>query len=109
MTTGAIAWNRGLLGVYPENLRYILLENKEFTFFDNSEGVVRPPQERYVLRSSAVFQYHSVVNNHAKAALIKKRRACPRTLRIHEMGRRYLSDYLNSQDAFSDCQQVCLS
>ena len=69
------------LGVYPENLRYILLENKEFTFFDNSE-VVRPRQERYVLRNGAVFQYHSVVNNHAKAALIKKREACPHTLRI---------------------------
>lgn len=70
------------LGVYPDNLRHILLENKEFTFFDNSE-VVRPRQERYVLKNGAVFQYHSVVNNHAKAALIKKRESFAHTLRIH--------------------------
>jgi hypothetical protein len=60
------------LGVYPENLKQILLEDKEFAFFDNSE-VVRPRAEKYVLKDGKVFQYHSVANNHHKSGMIKKR------------------------------------
>lgn len=60
------------LGLYPEDLRSILWEKKEFTFFDNSE-VVRPRKEKYVLKGGRVFQYHAVVNNHTKNACLRKR------------------------------------
>lgn len=60
------------LGLYPENLENILLEKKEFTFFDNSE-TVKPRREKYVLKGKRVFQYHSVSNNHTKSALIRNR------------------------------------
>ncbi|MEK7578638.1 MAG: cellobiose phosphorylase, partial [Patescibacteria group bacterium] len=60
------------LSIYPENLKELLLEKREFTFFDNWE-VLRPRAERYILKNNRVFQYHSVVNNHAKGNLIRKR------------------------------------
>lgn len=68
------------LKLYPENLRHILLEKKEFTFFDNSE-TVRPRKEKYVLRGDKVFQYHSLANNHQKHLLIKKREQYPHVSR----------------------------
>ncbi len=60
------------LGLYPESLKEILVEKKEFTFFDNSE-TVRPRKEKYFLKDGKVFQYHAVSNDHAKHNLIKKR------------------------------------
>lgn len=47
------------LGVYPENLRHLLLENRNFTFYHNSV-YVRPRDERYVLTSRGVRQYDSL-------------------------------------------------
>ena len=64
------------LGLYPEDLRSILLEKKDFTFFDNSE-VVRPRKEKYALKGGRVFQYHSVVNNHTKNLCLRKREDFP--------------------------------
>ena len=64
------------LGVYPENLRSILLEKNEFTFFDNYE-VVKPRCEKYFLKDNRVYQLHSVTNNHAKNNLIKSRTEFP--------------------------------
>lgn len=60
------------LSVYPENLKGLLLEKREFTFFDNWE-VLRPRVEKYILKNNRVFQYHAVVNNHTKHELIRKR------------------------------------
>ena len=60
------------LSVYPENLKGLLLEKKEWTFFDNWE-VIRPRAEKYILKNNRVFQYHAVVNNHTKHELIRKR------------------------------------
>ena len=71
------------LALYPENLKSILLENKEFTFFDNSE-VLRPRTERYILKGNRVFQFHSLVNNHAKRDLIKKRDAQSHVSRLKD-------------------------
>ena len=71
------------LAVYPESLRSILLEKKEFTFFDNSE-VLRPRIERYVLKGNRVFQFHSVVSNHTKHSLIKKRDSQAHIARVKE-------------------------
>lgn len=62
------------LGLYPENLQFILLEKKEFSFFDNNE-VVRPRHERYCMKAGRVFQYHSLINHHHKNILIRKREA----------------------------------
>lgn len=69
------------LGMYPENVRHILLENREFTFFDNSE-TVRPRSEKYVLKAGKVFQYHALANNHIKNNLIRKRENFPHLSRI---------------------------
>ena len=71
------------LAVYPESLKNILLEKKEFTFFDNSE-VLRPRTERYVLKGNRVFQFHSLANNHAKRDLIKKRDAQAHVSRVKD-------------------------
>ncbi|HAH19837.1 MAG TPA: hypothetical protein DCL49_02915 [Candidatus Omnitrophica bacterium] len=68
------------ISLYPEKLQHILVEHKEFTFFDNSE-VLRPRSERYVVKDAKVFQYHSVVNNHAKLAMIKKRGSLAHVMR----------------------------
>ncbi len=71
------------VSMYPESLQRILLEAKEFTFFDNSEAL-RPRREKYVLKNGKVFQYHSVVNNHAKQAMIKKRESLPHVARAQQ-------------------------
>ncbi|MBF0593821.1 MAG: hypothetical protein HQL22_02505 [Candidatus Omnitrophica bacterium] len=47
------------LSLYPENLRQIFLENREFSFYHNAV-YVRPRDERYVLTSRGVRQYDSL-------------------------------------------------
>ncbi len=58
--------------LYPGNLKKMLFENKDFTFFDNAE-TVKPRFQKYTLKGSCVFQYHSVVKNHDKHEMIAKR------------------------------------
>ncbi|PIQ88255.1 MAG: cellobiose phosphorylase [Candidatus Omnitrophica bacterium CG11_big_fil_rev_8_21_14_0_20_42_13] len=61
------------LGVYPEKLKEIFIDKKIFTFFDNAE-VVRPRSEKYVLTAEGkIRQYHSLVFDKEKSALIKSR------------------------------------
>ncbi len=50
------------LSFYPENLKSILLENKNFTFYINSHYVM-PQNRRYVLTDHGVRQYHSVYHD----------------------------------------------
>lgn len=58
--------------VYPEKVTEILLEKKEFVYFDN-DHIVRPRAERYVLYNNAPRQLHSVHVSHAKHTMIKER------------------------------------
>jgi len=47
------------LGLYPENLRPLLLEKKAFYFYF-SDAYVLPRDKRYVLTGAGVRQYHSL-------------------------------------------------
>lgn len=47
------------LTIYPEKLRSVLFENRNFYFYHNSHYVL-PRQDRYVLTPEGVRQYHSV-------------------------------------------------
>ena len=60
------------LAVYPEKLRYILLENKSFTFFDNPYRVL-PRDDKYVLWQGRAMQIDSVFYDRKKEDLIRKR------------------------------------
>ncbi|MCX5692428.1 MAG: hypothetical protein NTX47_01900 [Candidatus Omnitrophica bacterium] len=63
------------LGVFPDKLKEILLDKKEFTFYDNM-FCVKPRSARYLLKSEGVIrQYHSLEHDAKKTHLIKQR-AC---------------------------------
>jgi hypothetical protein len=47
------------LSLYPEKLRFLLLDNKRFTFYHNSVYVL-PRDKRYILTSRGVRQYASL-------------------------------------------------
>ncbi len=49
------------LAIFPERLRELLLEKKEFTFFHNDHYIL-PRDQRYVLTPKGVRQYHSVAD-----------------------------------------------
>ncbi len=70
------------LSIYPEKLREILLDKKEFTFYDNA-FCVKPRSEKYLLNgNNSVRQYHSLVRDGKKDHLIKKRNTSPNALRM---------------------------
>ncbi|MFA5356437.1 MAG: cellobiose phosphorylase [Candidatus Omnitrophota bacterium] len=73
------------LGVYPEKLRELICEKRDFTFYDNAE-IVKPRAEKYVLYDGKPRQLHSVRPSSAKKELIKKRGKYPNTVRT-EYGR----------------------
>ncbi len=68
------------LSVYPERLKNILFENKNFTFFDNAE-VVRPRSEKYLISNGLPRQLHAVTLDSVKKELIHKRKALPHIVR----------------------------
>jgi len=69
--------------LYPEDLRALLVEKKDFTYFDNAH-VVKPRNEKYVLQNDKVFQFKSVVEDHHKATIIKRRHVAPSLSRIKD-------------------------
>lgn len=72
------------LSVYPEKLKEILLDKKEFTFYDNF-FCVRPRSERCLLNGNdKVRQYHSLVRDGEKERLIKERRCDPHVVRTRK-------------------------
>lgn len=61
------------LAVYPEKLKELLLDKKEFTFYDNLY-CVKPRSEKYVLNeNNKVRQYHSLTRDNEKKHLMEKR------------------------------------
>ena len=69
------------LKIYPDKLKEILLDKKEFTFYDNV-FCVKPRPERYLLiRENTVRQYHSLERDNKKENIIKKRDVEPHTVR----------------------------
>ncbi|MDD5356377.1 MAG: hypothetical protein PHY56_07575, partial [Candidatus Omnitrophica bacterium] len=69
------------LAVYPEKLKYILLENKEFTFHDDY-WVVNSRDKKYVLYGNHPRQLNSVAFCEEKQALISERLVEPHKVRI---------------------------
>lgn len=62
------------LAVYPEKEREILLDKKEFTYFDN-DNVVLPRSEKYVdAGNRKIRQFGSTAEDKAKQELIKSRK-----------------------------------
>jgi hypothetical protein len=68
------------IAVYPEKLKEILLNKKEFTFYDNIFGV-RPRFGKYFLCGDKVRQYHALSRDAEKEALIKSREKDPHVVR----------------------------
>lgn len=72
------------LSVYPERLKEILLDKRQFTFYDNI-FCVKPRIDRYLSSDkNGVRQYYAVVRDTKKDHLIKKRRSDFHTLRTHK-------------------------
>ena len=83
------------LAIYPEKLKELIFEKKTFTFFDNTE-VVRPRQEKYILKDNTVRQLHAVIPDNIKRELIKKRDSHPNTVRTqHGLGEIYQTTLIN--------------
>ncbi|MFA5388182.1 MAG: hypothetical protein WC312_00305 [Candidatus Omnitrophota bacterium] len=71
------------LGVYPDKLKEIFLDKKEFTFYDNM-FCVKPRSGRYLLKSEGVVrQYHSLEHDAKKTHLIKQRVVDPHAMRMN--------------------------
>ncbi|MBE3137693.1 MAG: cellobiose phosphorylase, partial [Thermoplasmata archaeon] len=68
------------LAMYPERLRYILLEKASFTFYD-SDHRVQPRRDKYVLWEGNPMQLGSVVVDAEKEVIIKQRNSEPHTVR----------------------------
>ncbi len=66
------------LALYPENLKDILLDKKEFFFYFN-DAYVLPRSKKYILTDSGVRQYHSLAE-HDKEVNAKEK---GHQLRIH--------------------------
>lgn len=69
------------LAVYPEKLKSLLIEKKDFTFFDSSLRVL-PRREKYVLVKGKVRQYGAVAEDAAKKKLIAARLSRAHQVRV---------------------------
>ena len=60
--------------IYPDQLNALLVERRDFTFFDN-DYVVQPRHKKYVLRADgSVRQAHAVVRDPEKTDLLARRK-----------------------------------
>jgi hypothetical protein len=58
--------------LYPEDIKVLLFETKNFTYFDN-DAVIAPRESKYVLLDGVPRQLHSVVHDAKKNELINSR------------------------------------
>jgi hypothetical protein len=68
------------IAIYPEKLKHVLFEKKDFTYFDNVH-VVAPRSEKYVNAAGKIRQFDSVVIDTNKSKLIRSRAAAPHLMR----------------------------
>jgi hypothetical protein len=68
------------LAVFPEKEREILLEKKEFTFYDNPNVVV-PRTDKYVDSHGKIRQFDAVVIDALKAKMLRERPRQPHIVR----------------------------
>src|SRR5262249_13702496 len=66
---------------YPDQLKPLLVDRREFTFYDN-DHVVQPRDKKYVRRDDgAIRQSGAVVRDPEKAALLRRRKEDPNKVR----------------------------
>ncbi|MBN1914009.1 MAG: cellobiose phosphorylase [Candidatus Omnitrophica bacterium] len=83
------------LGVYPERFKGLLFEKKSFCFFDNTE-VVKPREDKYILKDGTVRQFHSLLASNSKREMIKRRLEQPHLVRtIYGKGQIYYTTLFN--------------
>lgn len=66
--------------LFPDKMEDLLLNIKEFTYYDNYERVL-PRKERYVLTEKGVRQYRSLIKDEEKLRLINSREKEPHKVR----------------------------
>ena len=81
--------------VYPDQLKWLWVKRRDFTYFDN-DHVVQPRHKKYVKRSDgAVRQLHAVLRDDEKTELIRHRKEDPFKVRtLHGQGAIYKSSLL---------------
>jgi hypothetical protein len=81
--------------VYPERMRALLVERRDFGFFDN-DHVVQPRSQKTVRRDDGtVRQLHAVVRDAEKTRLIAHRADAPNQMRAgHGLGAEYRTTLL---------------
>ncbi|MCB4792315.1 MAG: cellobiose phosphorylase [Elusimicrobia bacterium] len=89
------------LSVYPDKEREILLDKKEFTYYDNPFYIL-PREERYVeIEPGKVRQFGSVILDKNKASVLRQRTSHTNIVREHkEHGKIYKTNLL--------CKMLCL-
>ncbi|MCX5701780.1 MAG: cellobiose phosphorylase [Candidatus Omnitrophica bacterium] len=68
------------LALYPEKLKEIIFLKKAFTFYDNTE-IVKPREQKYILKDGKIRQLHAVVSDNIKREMIRKRTILPHVAR----------------------------
>jgi hypothetical protein len=82
------------LSLYPENLRTLLLDKKEFTFYDTYLRVAQRA-EKYIYVNGKVRQFGAVVEDKEKKRIIEERDNEPHKVRINfGKGRIYKTNLL---------------
>src|SRR5205807_188078 len=83
------------LGVYPEEIKSLMVERREFTYFDN-DYLVQPRHKKYVRRADgSIRQLHAVIPDPAKHKVIRRRPLDPHKVRVkHGEGAVYQTSLL---------------
>lgn len=68
------------LGIYPDKEAELLFDNPTYTFHD-SDAIVAPRHEKYVLSNGKPRQFNSVKHDEEKIALIASRQTSPNKVR----------------------------
>ena len=68
------------LAIYPEKLRHVLLEKKDFTFYDNPHRVL-PRDDKYVIWDGRPMQLGAVVGDPEKEKMLRSRTDSPNEMR----------------------------
>jgi len=83
------------LGIYPEKLKEVVFERKDFTFYDNYE-FVKPRHQKYILIDGKVRQLQATFIDNEKNELIKKRLHFPHLVRTqYGQGEIYQTTLIN--------------
>ena len=81
------------LNLYPEELRSLLFERGDFTYYDNGFSV-KPRSKKYILKDGKVYQYNSVEENHHKRKVIIRRKRLPYLSRQGGHGKVYRTNLI---------------